>query len=139
MENASKALLIAGAILLAILLITIGITVYRTATNSMGDVGSKMNATQIQEFNQPFLSAETKSASYPTCRNVVELVLRTSGASNNEFGATIDIQVGGTKKTGTAVDDFCGTSKPIEPGKIYEISVGKTPSGLVSSVNFTAK
>ena len=52
MENASKALIIAGAILLAILIISLGILIYNQAagivnSNSMSDV-------EITQFNAQF-------------------------------------------------------------------------------------
>ena len=56
MENASKALIIAGAILLAILIISLGIMIYQQAagvvnTNSMSEV-------EINSFNQRFTQYE---------------------------------------------------------------------------------
>ena len=47
MENASKALIIAGAILLAILIIGLGIFIYRQAANTVSDTG--MDQLSIQQ------------------------------------------------------------------------------------------
>lgn len=58
MENASKALIIAGAILLSILIITLGLTVYNQAKNSMGS--SNLDAQEIRAHNSQFLSYEGK-------------------------------------------------------------------------------
>ncbi len=49
MENASKALIIAGAILLSILLISLGIMVYTNARGSIGN--ANLNSEEIQTFN----------------------------------------------------------------------------------------
>lgn len=49
MENASKALLIAGAILLAILIISLGIGVYRGANDTINN--NNMSASEIDAFN----------------------------------------------------------------------------------------
>ena len=49
MENASKALLIAGAILLAILIISLGLMAYQQAKNSVGS--SNLNKQEIEAFN----------------------------------------------------------------------------------------
>ena len=46
MENASKALIIAGAILLAILIIGLGIFIYRQAANTVSDTGMDQLAIQ---------------------------------------------------------------------------------------------
>ena len=49
MENASKALIIAGAILLSILLISLGIMVYTNAKGTIGE--TNLNSEEIQTFN----------------------------------------------------------------------------------------
>ena len=49
MENASKALIIAGAILLSILIISLGIMVYNNAKNTVGS--SNLDKQEIQTFN----------------------------------------------------------------------------------------
>lgn len=52
MENASKALIIAGAILLSILIIAIGMYIYTSSQNSIQSAGSQISAQEIQSFNQ---------------------------------------------------------------------------------------
>ena len=52
MENASKALIIAGAILLAILIIGLGIYIYNQASNSVSDTG--MDKIAVRQFNGQF-------------------------------------------------------------------------------------
>ena len=52
MENASKALIIAGAILLAILLISLGIMVYNNAKGTISD--ANLDAENAQAFNTKF-------------------------------------------------------------------------------------
>ena len=52
MENASKALIIAGAILLSILLISMGIIVYRNASSTINS--ADMSETETQTFNGKF-------------------------------------------------------------------------------------
>ena len=52
MENASKALIIAGAILLAIAIIGIGMYVYNNAADAMS--GTDMTAEQVRTYNQTF-------------------------------------------------------------------------------------
>ena len=56
MENASKALIIAGAILLAILLISLGIYIFSQAQNVVNDSG--FSKAEIQTFNNQFLKYE---------------------------------------------------------------------------------
>ena len=49
MENASKALIIAGAILLAIIIISLGLMVTNQAKEQVGN--ANLSAQQIQTFN----------------------------------------------------------------------------------------
>lgn len=52
MENASKALIIAGAILLSILIIAIGMYIYNSSQNSIQTAGSQISAQEVSSFNQ---------------------------------------------------------------------------------------
>ena len=56
MENASKALIIAGAILLSILLITLGIFIFTQAQTVVK--GSGMTQAEVSSFNSQFLKYE---------------------------------------------------------------------------------
>ena len=56
MENASKALIIAGAILLSILLISLGIMIFNQAQDTVNNSG--MTEAEITAFNNKFLKYE---------------------------------------------------------------------------------
>lgn len=58
MENASKALIIAGAILLSILLIGLGMGVYNSATSSTRS--ANLDPQELQAHNSQFLAYEGK-------------------------------------------------------------------------------
>lgn len=58
MENASKALIIAGAILLAILLISLGIMIFNQAQDTVNNSG--MTQAEVTTFNNKFLKYEGK-------------------------------------------------------------------------------
>ena len=51
MENASKALIIAGAILLSILIIAIGMYIYTSSTATIKDSMQDMTSSEIEAFN----------------------------------------------------------------------------------------
>ena len=54
MENASKALIIAGAILLSILIIAIGMFIYTSSQSTISDSLTQMNTQEIEAFNSQF-------------------------------------------------------------------------------------
>lgn len=58
MENASKALIIAGAILLSILIIAIGMFIYNSAQSTVNDSMTSLSTQEIDAFNNQFVSYE---------------------------------------------------------------------------------
>ena len=58
MENASKALIIAGAILLSILIIAIGMYIYNSSTNSIYSAADQISSQEQQSFNTQWESYE---------------------------------------------------------------------------------
>ena len=81
MENASKALIIAGAILLSILIIAIGMYIYNSSQNSIQTAGSQISAQEIQSFNQTWEMYEGTQ----TGSNVRALISKmSSNAKSNE-------------------------------------------------------
>ena len=86
MENASKALIIAGAILLSILLISLGIYIFQQANGVIS--GSGMTKAEISSFNQQFTKYEgTKTGS--EIRALVQEVI----ANNSSADASDETQV----------------------------------------------
>ena len=72
MENASKALLIAGAILLSILLIAIGIYVFNAANSTITSSMSSMDTQEREAFNNNFTTYQGKQSG----SNVISLLTR---------------------------------------------------------------
>lgn len=54
MENASKALIIAGAILISILLISVGIMIFNSSSGLFSSAQSSMSDQEMKMFNQKF-------------------------------------------------------------------------------------
>lgn len=84
MENASKALIIAGAILLSILLISLGIFVFTQAQDTLGSIN--LNEQEVLAFNNKFLAYEGNIRGSQLIQ-LRELV-RSSNATATEEGAT---------------------------------------------------
>lgn len=58
MENASKALLIAGAILIAILLIALGMMAFNAGKSASDNASTSLTSTQVTSFNSQFTQME---------------------------------------------------------------------------------
>lgn len=117
MENASKALIIAGAILISILIIGIGMAVI-TATGGVTDqVGSSMNAQELETFNSRYTSyvGENKHGS------VVRTLINTVIANNAEYeDYKIFVSIDGTEYT---EDNMSSALSQIKNTKRYNIDV----------------
>lgn len=117
MENASKALIIAGAILLSILIIGLGMAVYNNASSSVGS--ANMDTQEISAHNSKFLAYNGRQKG----SNVVTL-LNTIQSNNKEFAdRQITISFSGTS-TGS---DQHAAANIIDP-KFYVN--GTTKSGV---------
>ena len=90
MENASKALIIAGAVLISILLISLGILIYNQASDIVN--GNQMSEVDITAFNQKFLNYEGRKNG-----SQVKSLLQLVRASNaNEENGTRRIAINET-------------------------------------------
>ena len=114
MENASKALIIAGAILLAILLISLGILIFNQAQDTVNNSG--MSQAEKNAFNNKFLKYEGRQKG-----SVVKSLINEVNASNaddNNISRKIYVKIPNeTAFTGTP------SSKDIETSKSYNISL----------------
>lgn len=122
MENASKALIIAGAILLAILIISLGIMIYNQASGVVNN--NAMSEVDITTFNQKF---EQYVGDKVRGANVIALI--SAVKSNNEVNSgDTSKQVKLSGKT---------ESSQIGTGKTYKVSINKYENGLVSEITIT--
>ena len=80
MENASKALIIAGAILLSILLISLGIMVYTNAKGTIGE--ANLDSEEIQTFNTKILQYCGKNKSADDMNNLISAISASNGAQS---------------------------------------------------------
>ena len=132
MENASKALIIAGAILLAILLISLGIMIFTQAQDTVS--GSGMSEAEITAFNQKFTTYEGTVKGSMVKSLIQEVLANNSNDANSEKQITL---VGGT---GVNIKDASNnyiTSKIVNTNT-YEIEVTNWGSdGRVSELTIS--
>ena len=123
MENASKALIIAGAILLAILIIGLGIFIYRQAANTVSDTG--MDQLAIQQFNGQFENYIKDNVSGATVKSLIQLVKTNNAVEDSSKTITLNYETG-LKESG------------INSVEKYDVSV-KNASGNDGYVNGVIK
>ena len=91
MENASKALIIAGAILVAILLISVGVIIIRNANIDPSSTFSEM---EISQFNEKWTKYESPKQSASQVKALISAI----AASNSAEGATSNADLKYVKK-----------------------------------------
>ena len=92
MENASKALIIAGAILLSILIITLGILIFQQAQDTINSVD--MSDAEKTAFNNKFLPYEGENVRGSQVNALAQAVLTNNqSAKDNGESATKGVAV----------------------------------------------
>ena len=81
MENASKALIIAGAILLAILIIGLGVFIYNQASNTVGETG--MDQAAVRQFNGQFEPYINKTIDSTAAKALIDTVNSSNNTGKN--------------------------------------------------------
>lgn len=129
MENASKALIIAGAILIAILLISVGILVMNSTGNMQDQVSSSADSMAIETFNSQFLSYETDTNSAAQIRTLISKV----NASNASHDAT-------TTADEKYVEVAWGqglSASTLKSTKRYTVTVGYATTGYINKLTIS--
>ena len=135
MENASKALIIAGAILLSILIIALGVFVFNQAKSAVGNTG--LSDQEVAAFNSKFDSYEGKQKG-----SSVKALINTVRNYNKsaESGEIINILPGTapTNITDQLTDDSgVNYSASIISSNMYKISFAYNKQGRISAIYYT--
>lgn len=117
MENASKALIIAGAILLSILLISLGIMIFNTAQDTTKNSG--MTQAQVAAFNNKFSKYEGKIKGSEV-RSLIQEVVASNGDDNNK-NASRKITI--NKDNKAIVSDTSADSSGILTTQSYTVKI----------------
>lgn len=137
MENASKALLIAGAVLIAILLIGVAMLIYQGAMGGINSGIASMGQQEIQAFNAPFTQYEGTQRG-TNVRAIIQNIISSNSANQAEDGKLVSLDILG--EAINASTDELNTNKmsasksKINTGKTYEVVLEYEKSGLVNKV-----
>ena len=141
MENASKALLIAGAILIAILLIAIGMMVFNSAKGVIDTSSSNMSDTEKTAFNKQF-TIYNGVQSGSNLREIISKVNTNNSNGNNQLivdkGSTAAIVTCTAKDSDTNPTSATWTIVDIKNQSQYNVQFNENASnGLVESLTIT--
>lgn len=118
MENASKALIIAGAILLSILIISLGILIFSQAQDTINSVN--MSEQEIMAFNNKFTPYEGSSIRGSQVNALAQAVL-TNNQSAKDNGETTTKGIAMSGAITIASDGSSKNFTRVSSGSIYEV------------------
>jgi len=150
MENASKALIIAGAILLSIIIISLGLVVVNNVRDSIE--GQNLNKEELAAFNDQFISYENTNVSGTRVNSLIQTVIASNQAQIDNakgnfvtcnFDSLTDGSAAGVSNdvitaTAAGVTLPSGKSARVVPGKIYTVVLGYGSNSAVNSITITA-
>ena len=132
MENATKALLIAAAVLVAILLISLGVGVFQMGEEATQ--GANLSEQEVMAFNQKFeqYAGQGKRGSEVNAllKTVVQHNIQKTAEGSTDLRVTV---------SGSATISGTETTIPsVSTGAVYNVVVNLSPTtGLVTSINIT--
>ena len=139
MENASKALIIAGAILLSILIIGLGMFIYQKAAGAME--GININSQEVQSYNSAFINYEgTQTGS--AVRALCDAVRSHNNANQNDTSLQIGMKYGdkgeeqnvNTLEKTITYDNVKEVRDAIKVGKMYNVTLTPAKSGKICTI-----
>lgn len=148
MENASKALIIAGAILISILLITIGIVLINSGKDITTTGASQMASQNIQTFNSQFTAYEgtVKGSQVRSLLNAVRASNVTDEAHQVAvYCAETETNISSTKQYSVAIyratTNGTNSSKPsgTAANQLVVPSDWKVENGYIYCISITVK
>ena len=140
MENASKALIIAGAILLAIVIISLGLIVVNN-TRGVAD-SANLSEQEIQAFNAKFTPYEGSNKTGTQVKTLLQTVIAANNASGKSVSITSKKKTSGgtlTEKTNASTnDDISLVSASVTGDGKYDVTLGYSNS-LVNGITIQEK
>lgn len=134
MENASKALIIAGGVLIVILVLTLFAYINTKMGSGTSNLYSRLEDRNITEFNQKFLNYDEND--HLRIQEVVSLINMAKNANiNNNIGAHVDVLVDNANYLDKTIDDL-NTLLKDKADETYTCNVTVTGK-IVSQVTIT--
>lgn len=139
MENASKALIIAGAILLSILIISLGIMIFNQAKGVVDS--NAMDEVAVSSFNQKFTQYEGENIRGANVNALINTIVQNNLTNSGDESKQVALVVSATDWSGTKPTDPNGkpaatsaTGKALT-GKSYKVeTTADDKSGYITKV-----
>ena len=144
MENATKALLIAAAILIAIVVITLGVFVLGKGSTLVKD-NSDMSDVEISTYNSKFEAYFGTNVRGAQVKQLISAVNQHNKANKDDDSKTIELEGGKDNSSSSFslakqpnAEDY--PTAPVQTGKAYKVeATAWTTGGLIKKIKITEK
>ena len=136
MENASKALIIAGAILLAILIISLGIMIYNQAAGVAN--GDAINQVDISSFNAQFTQYEGDHVRGGQVNALIEQVRTNNITYQDDTSRQVKVQCSDAGIAALTAIGAKDSVKKVPTGQTYSVKCSMSDAGLVNEITIGA-
>ncbi len=124
MENASKALIIAGSVLIAILVISLGLLIFKSTSGTTAQTQDLGKTLEVQQFNSQFLKYCGDSVKGSQVRTLCEVIIAHNANSDNKVSIN-------NKSDATGISDIRNS---IKTNQNYKVTQNINKSGLIDSI-----
>ena len=143
MENASKALIMAGSILIALIIISLGVMIFKNYSNSVKN-NTSLDRQTIAAFNRridPYIGDNKSASQVNTLRDIAISInnnAKVEGGSMQYVNMTIDGSEVTSYKTLNNEVEVVIKDKKAETGKFYKVEPTYNPdTGLINTITVT--
>ena len=130
MENASKALIIAGAILLAILLISLGIMIFNQAQDTVTNSG--MTEAELTSFNNKFLKYEGDEVKGTMVKSMMQEVKAANQNASDGVSITVNLKASASAAAAAITD-----TSEIKTNHTYKVTMAYDGNNRINVINVT--
>ena len=134
MENATKALMIAAAVLVAILIISLGIGIFTSASEQMGDMD--LSEYQVQEFNNKFKNYEGTNVSGSEVNALLDTAFNHNNAQDDK-ATCITVKLDGTTVVKKSNSIKTSPAKVPTVNKYSVVATYDTTTNLIKQLTIT--
>ncbi len=133
MENASKALLIAGAILIAIVLITFGVIILGQGSEIINN--ASMSETEVSTFNAKFTAFEGDKVRGSKVNSLLNTVVQ-NNLSQDDDGKKVEVG-SGLNTSNWLAKGATSIGAKADTGKVYNVKCNYSSNGLINHITVT--
>lgn len=126
MENASKALIIAGSVLIAILVISLGLLIFKSTSGTTDQTQELGKTLEVQQFNSQFLKYCGDSVKGSQVRTLCEVIIAHNANSDNK------VTINDSNSTASQISDI---RNKIKTNQNYAVKQEVNDSGLIYNIN----